>query len=117
MSQSVKEINTEPNIEELKTSHKGNIYRQWNSNNVPAPLTKHKKSTDKELMEVIINSFNTYFFKSSNICLFCLRCCFVWESLLCHQNYQKINVFVYFVINLEMVFQMDPLGMYTILLF
>lgn len=39
----------------MKTSHKGDIYRQWNSNSVPAPLTKHKKCTDKELMEVNIS--------------------------------------------------------------
>lgn len=51
-SKNIVEIKTEPIIEEIKTSHKGNIYRNWNSNSVPAPLTKHKKSTDKELMEV-----------------------------------------------------------------
>lgn len=39
----------------MKSIHKGNLYRHWNSNSVPAPFTKHKRSTDKELMEVHIN--------------------------------------------------------------
>lgn len=42
--QNIQEIKIEPNVEEMKTLHKGNIYRYWNSNSVPAPLTKHKKS-------------------------------------------------------------------------
>lgn len=55
------EIKTEPTIEEVKTSHRGNVYRYWNSNSVPAPLTKYKKSTDKELMEVCkLLLFNMY---------------------------------------------------------
>lgn len=54
ISQNVDEVKSEPIVEEVKTSYKGNVYRYWNSNNVPAPLTKHKKSTDKELMEVYI---------------------------------------------------------------
>lgn len=53
------EVKTEPIVEDVKTSHKGNIYRSWNSNSIPAPLTKHKKSTDKELMEVCLFYFNT----------------------------------------------------------
>lgn len=48
----------------MKTSHKGNIYRHWNSNSVPPPLTKHKKSTDKELMEV--NILIIYFLHCGN---------------------------------------------------
>jgi len=48
----VEEIKTEPIVEDVKSSHKDSIYRHWSSNNIPVPLTKHKKSTDKELMEV-----------------------------------------------------------------
>lgn len=38
--------------EDVKTSHKGHAYINWNSNNIPAPHTKYKKSSDKEIMEV-----------------------------------------------------------------
>lgn len=54
------EIKSKPITEEVKMLHKDNIYRYWNSNNVPVPLTKYKKTTDKELMEV-------YFFVSNSL--------------------------------------------------
>lgn len=44
-------------VEDVKTSHKGHAYRNWNSNSIPTPLTKYKKSTDKEIMEVYFNYY------------------------------------------------------------
>lgn len=73
ISQNVDEVKSEPIVEEIKT-YKGNVYRYWNSNNVPAPLTKHKKSTDKELMEVYI--FVYICVKLSYLCIFQDLCTF-----------------------------------------
>jgi len=56
-SQNIEETKPEPTVEEAKTLNKSTIYRLWNTNSVPAPLTKHKKSTDKDLMEVCIHFF------------------------------------------------------------
>ncbi|XP_050538533.1 histone-lysine N-methyltransferase 2D-like isoform X4 [Daktulosphaira vitifoliae] len=62
-------------IDDGKATFKGTIYRRWNTSSVPAPSTKHKKTTDKELMEMLFRMGITVISpkqpEDKRMCLFC----------------------------------------------